>query len=210
MLGFNFYRPSPRYLEPRAARLIVDQLPERIITVGVFVNEDPEEVRKIVAASGVVVLQLHGDETPEYCESLKKDGLTVMKVFGTGAKFTLEKILEYDLQLIMLDTGGELERGGTGKLSDWSQAAQARLVRPVCFLAGGLSPANVGAAITEVDPFGVDACSCLELSPGKKDLAKVRDFVAAVREVSAVHDCREDAVEISNGIRRTLSSRGIL
>jgi len=186
MLGFNFYQASPRYFEPEAARAIINELPERILAVGVFVNESVETLREIVAISGVKMVQLHGDETAEYCDTLKNDGLTVMKVFHTGADFSLDRILEYDVPLVMLDAGGEQQRGGTGKLSDWSQAAQAKLVRPVCFLAGGLSPANVGAAITEVDPFGVDACSCLELAPGKKDIAKVRDFIAAVREVSSL------------------------
>jgi len=184
MLGFNFYAQSPRYIEPHAARAIVDELPERIVAVGVFVNESIETLREIVAISGVKMVQLHGDETPEYCDTLKNDGHTVMKVFHTGADFSLDRILEYDVPLVMLDAGGAQQRGGTGKVSNWSQAAQAKLVRPVCFLAGGLSAANVGAAISEVDPFGVDACSCLEVAPGKKDVAKVRDFIAAVREVS--------------------------
>jgi phosphoribosylanthranilate isomerase len=180
-LGFNFYRASPRYIEPEAARAIIDKLPERILTAGVFVNEKLEEVKRIQAVSGVMLLQLHGDETPEYCESLREGVLPIMKVFNTGQHFTVEQVLAYDVQLIMLDARDGATRGGTGKLSDWSQAAQAKLVKPLCFLAGGLSPANVGAAINAVGPFGVDACSSLELAPGKKDHAKVRDFVAAVR-----------------------------
>ncbi len=186
LLGFNFYAHSPRYIEPRNARAIVAQLPERILAVGVFVNESIETLREIAAVSGVKMLQLHGDETPEYCDTLTNAGLAVMKVFHTGASFSIDRLLDYDVQFVMLDAGGEQQRGGTGKLSDWSQAAQAKLVRPDCFLAGGLSASNVGAAITEVKPLGVDACSCLEVSPGKKDIAKVRDFVAAVREASSL------------------------
>jgi phosphoribosylanthranilate isomerase len=205
MLGFNFYRPSPRYLEPEAARAIIDKLPERILTAGVFVNEELEEVKRIQAVSGVMLLQLHGDETPEYCESLRKSILPVMKVFHTGEHFTLERILEYDLQFIMLDARDGSTRGGTGKLSDWSQAAQASLMKPLCFLAGGLSPSNVGAAITEVQPFGVDSCSSLELAPGKKDHAKVRDFVAAVRAANSlrIEEPTNTAKEVLASMRRS-------
>jgi len=181
MLGFNFYRASPRHIEPETARAIIDKLPEGILTAGVFVNEKLEEVKRIQAVSGVMLLQLHGDETPEYCKSLREGVLPIIKVFNTGRHFTVEEILAYDVQLIMLDARDGATRGGTGQLSDWSQAAQAKLLKPLCFLAGGLSPSNVGAAITAVAPFGVDACSSLELAPGKKDHDKVRDFVAAVR-----------------------------
>ena len=183
MLGFNFYQRSPRYIEPEDARLIIDRLPESVISVGVFVNEDLEKIEKIAATSGVLVLQLHGDESPEYCKTLKRKGHSLIKVFHTGEGFTLEKILGYDdNQWIMLDTGGGTARGGTGQRSDWSQAQQAKLLFPITYLAGGLSAENVSAAIDEVEPFGVDACSALEQTPGKKDHAKVRDFVAAVRK----------------------------
>ncbi|MGH9929053.1 MAG: phosphoribosylanthranilate isomerase [Pyrinomonadaceae bacterium] len=190
LLGFNFYPHSPRYIEPKVARSIIDKLPDGIITVGVFVNEDLEAVKKTAAATGVMMLQLHGDESPDYCRKLREKGRTVIKVFNTGEGFTLEKILEYDLQFIMLDAGGAATRGGTGQLSDWSQARQATLINPTCFLAGGLSPENVGAAIEEVEPFGVDACSALEQAPGQKDHERVRDFVAAVLKASPHHDCR--------------------
>ncbi len=184
MLGFNFYERSPRYIDPKEARLIIDQLPQSVITVGVFVNQDLKAVEKIASTSGVLVLQLHGDEAPEYCETLKRKGHTLIKVFNTGEGFTREKTLGYDdKQWIMVDAGGGTARGGTGQLSDWSQAQQAKLLFPITFLAGGLSPENVAAAINEVEPFGVDACSSLEQVPGKKDHGKVRDFVTTVRKV---------------------------
>ena len=93
----------------------------------------------------------------------------------------MKRISDYDVQLIMVDAVAGSIRGGTGQLSDWSKARQAREIFPAMFLAGGLSPENVTAAIAAVDPFGVDACSSLELAPGKKDHGRVRAFVAAVR-----------------------------
>ena len=179
MLGFNFYAGSPRYIEPEEARSIINKLPKTVISVGVFVNESLDDIERIASTSGVSVLQLHGDESPEYCGALQRRHL--LKVFNTSKDFDLERISDYDVQLIMLDAVAETARGGTGRLSDWSKARQVRELFPTMFLAGGLSPENVSAAIEEVKPFGVDACSSLELTPGKKDPARVRAFIAAVR-----------------------------
>jgi len=181
MLGFNFYEPSPRYIETEAARRIIEHLPETVFTVGVFVNQPLTEVESIADETGLRILQLHGDESPEYCESLKAKGYQVMKVFNSGENFSTSFIGDYDVDLLMLDAAAGGIRGGTGQLSDWSQARQARELSPKMFLAGGLSPENVSAAIEAVEPFGVDACSSIELGPGKKDHARVAAFVAAVR-----------------------------
>ncbi|HSS21773.1 MAG TPA: phosphoribosylanthranilate isomerase [Pyrinomonadaceae bacterium] len=184
LLGFNFYRRSPRFIEPLAARAIIEQLPASVINVGVFVNEELKEIEEIASVSGVSVLQLHGDESTEYCVSLRAHGRTIMKVFSTKTDFSPDKVRQYDVPLIMLDAAAAL-RGGTGTLSDWSMARRTRKLFPTLFLAGGLSPQNIAGAIEEVKPFGVDACSALEQAPGKKDHTKVREFVAAVRSMSS-------------------------
>src|SRR6266498_341853 len=142
-LGFNFYPRSPRYIEPENARVIIDRLPESVMRVGVFVNEDLENIQRIAATSGISSLQLHGDESPEYCKELKLKRLYVTKVFSTGEDFTLERVKEYDVPEIMLDAPGTAARGGTGNLSDWSKARQTVELFPTMFLAGGLSPACI-------------------------------------------------------------------
>lgn len=178
-IGFNFYRPSPRYVEPAAVRRIVEQLPARILTVGVFVNaETPKSVENIANETGVAALQLHGDESPDYCSAL--GGRFVIKVLAVTTDFEPEDALAYNVQAIMLDAF-DRKRGGTGRVIDWPRARRTRELVPKLFLAGGLSPENVGAAITTVDPYGVDACSALEISPGKKSSERVRAFVSAVR-----------------------------
>src|ERR1044072_5100928 len=182
-LGFNFYARSPRYLTPENAREIIKQLPADLLTVGVFVNEDLETIRRIATVAGVRTLQLHGDESPEYCETLKDYYL--IKAFAAGPDFTQQRLLDYDVDAIMLDAldqGGV--GGGTGRLSDWSVAAKTTEVFPKVFLAGGLSAENVGDAIRAVKPYAVDACSRLESVPGKKDEERVRAFVAAVRKAT--------------------------
>jgi phosphoribosylanthranilate isomerase len=180
MLGFNFYRPSPRYIKPKDAHEIIDQLPATVLTVGVFVNEpSPDEVERIANEAGVAALQLHGDESPDYCVALKDR--FVIKVFGVGEKFAPEEPARYDVAAIMLDAFDRKAWGGTGRVIDWSVARQTRELVPKVFLSGGLSPENVAEAIETVDPYAVDACSSLEFSPGRKDPARVRSFVAAVR-----------------------------
>ncbi len=179
-LGFNFYRPSPRYIEPLAAREIIDRLPGNVLTVGVFVNEaTPETVERISSNAGVAAVQLHGDESPEYCRALR--GRYVIKVLTVRNDFEPHRALDYEVQAIMLDTFDPEMRGGTGRSIDWSVARKTRALVPKFFLAGGLSSENVQEAITAVDPYGVDACSALEISPGKKLPDRVAAFVKAAR-----------------------------
>jgi phosphoribosylanthranilate isomerase len=185
-LGFNFYSRSPRYIAPEAAQAIIDRLlPNypRLLTVGVFVNESLDAIKKIAALTGVSALQLHGNETPEYCKALKTYYL--IKVFSAGNKFAPQTVLDYDVRAIMLDAFDKEAFGGTGKPSDWAVARETRELFPKLFLAGGLSPENVAAAINEVNPYAVDACSRLESAPGRKDHTRLRAFVAAVRAASA-------------------------
>jgi phosphoribosylanthranilate isomerase len=182
MLGFNFYSPSPRYIEPRAARQIIDQLAVTVLTVGVFVNESsPDLVEQIANDAGVAALQLHGDESPEFCSILKDR--YVIKVFRAGGDFDPASTQSYDVQAIMLDAFDRKEYGGTGHTVDWSIARQTRELSPKFFLAGGLSPENVVEAIATVRPYAVDACSALETSPGRKDSQRVQAFIKAIRSV---------------------------
>lgn len=180
MLGFNFYRPSPRFIEPPAARAIIEKLPVNTMTVGVFVNEDdPKTVSRIADEAAVTGLQLHGDESPDYCRELS--ARYVIKVLRVDRQFRPEHVMAYATDAIMLDAFDPQLRGGTGRVIDWSVAAQTRLLVDRLFLSGGLGPENVAAAITEVAPFAVDACSRLESAPGRKDLARLRSFIAAAR-----------------------------
>lgn len=182
-LGFNFYQRSPRYLAPERARAIIDHLPTNVLTVGVFVNEELAAIQESASTAGISALQLHGNESPEYCEALK--GRYLIKVFRAGGEFKPEVVLDYDVEAIMLDAFDKKTFGGTGKLTNWSIARTTRELFPQLFLAGGLSADNVGDAIEQVNPYAVDACSALEREPGLKDHQRVRDFVASVRAATA-------------------------
>ena len=182
-LGFNFYKPSPRYITPQSAREIIEQLPDAVIKVGVFVNEEsPNEVRQIANESGVTAVQLHGDESPDYCRELAANQ-QVIKALAVADDFDPQLINRYQVNAIMLDTKHNTLRGGTGHTFDWSIAQKLRKNVPKLYLAGGLSPENVADAIETVRPYAVDACSSLEESPGKKNKDRMRAFVAAVRSV---------------------------
>ena len=181
-LGFNFYKPSPRYITPQHAREIIEQLPESLLTVGVFVNEETATVTAIAGEAGLRALQLHGDESPEYCRELAD--YYVIKTFAVSDTFDVETAKAYEVEAIMLDTKHNRLRGGTGRVFDWSVAQRLRPMIRKLFLAGGLSPENIENAVQIVHPFAVDACSALEDTPGKKNHERMRVFVNTVRGVA--------------------------
>jgi phosphoribosylanthranilate isomerase len=179
-LGFNFYNPSPRYIAPEGAREIINTLPTSILTVGVFVNESsPDAVRSIANQAGVKAVQLHGDESPDYCRALN----SVIKTFSVSNNFDLKQLESYEVDAIMLDTKHDRLRGGTGRVFDWTIAQQVSQLVPKLYLAGGLSPENVSEAIEMVQPYAVDACSSLEDKPGIKNHERMCVFVNKVRSV---------------------------
>ena len=180
-VGFNFYKPSLRYITPQAARAIIEQLPDSVLAVGVFVNE--EDVMSVANESGIKALQLHGDESPDYCRELAANA-QVIKTLAVSDSFDPKLAAAYQVDAIMLDTRDNRLRGGTGRVFDWSIAQQVSQIVPKLYLAGGLSPENVKEAINRVRPYAVDACSSLEDSPGTKNHVRMRAFVDTVRSMN--------------------------
>ena len=179
-LGFIFYPKSPRAISPEKAGEIISLLPPFVTTVGVFVNEQVEAIQDIVNASGIGVVQLHGDEPPEVCQHFKR----VIKVFRVD-KDSLLKMSEYKVSAFLLDTYTPHAFGGTGHTFDWNMACEVKHYGSV-ILAGGLSPDNVEAAIKKVKPYGVDVVSGVEgVEKGKKDIQKMKEFIEKVKGVQA-------------------------
>jgi phosphoribosylanthranilate isomerase len=175
-LGFNFYQGSPRYISPQDAGAIVAEMPENVGCAGVFVMvPNPETVISIADQIGIDWIQLHGDETPDYCSAFQ--GRKLIKAFRAGPDFQPDDVLGYPVDSIMLDAFRKDAWGGTGHTVDWRLAGEVRQLVPRLFLAGGLTVENVADAIKEVQPFAVDACSGVEKSPGIKDSHLVREFV---------------------------------
>jgi len=179
-LGFNFYAKSPRHIRPSKARQIVRKLPKRISAVGVFVNEDEEKMRETARTVGLAALQLHGDETPAEVARLRRT-LPVVKAVRAGRSFRPAQLAKFKrASAILLDGFDKRRRGGTGKIFDWNVARRARPYGRI-FLAGGLTPENIGEAIRTARPYAVDVCSGVEAKPGKKDPRRVRALMDAVR-----------------------------
>lgn len=192
-LGFIFAEGSPRKIEPEQAKEIVKTLPPFVDAVGVFVNEDADVVDEIVQYCNLTMVQLHGDETPGYCESMSCRVIKAFRVVAemAGSAQNLYGPYQDLVSGYLLDTFHEKMRGGTGETFDWKILEQARPPGPV-ILAGGLSPENVGEAISRVNPFAVDANSGVEIEPGRKDLEKVKQFVHEVKEADEKKTTRQD------------------
>jgi phosphoribosylanthranilate isomerase len=181
-LGFNFFPKSRRYIDPEDARIIIRRIPPFVVTVGLFVNAaEHSRVSAIAHAAGVQAIQLHGDETPEFCRGLS--GWTVIKALRIGKSGIQEDPEAFPVQAFLLDSRDDTLFGGTGKAFDWNLAKNISRVRPV-ILAGGLTPENVQEAIRVVDPYAVDVCSGVESAPGKKSAQKVMEFMNEVRNVN--------------------------
>jgi len=188
MLGFNFYPPSPRFIEPAQAREIITRLKAesadlQVTMVGIFVNEPSESVLQIVEETGIDAVQLHGDESPEFCAELRRilNGQRVIKALRVKQDFQVSDVNRYEVDAIMLDAFHEELRGGTGRTFDWELARTTRELAPRLFLSGGLTPENVAGATVRVRPYAVDACSSLESRPGHKDALRMKEFVQAAR-----------------------------
>jgi phosphoribosylanthranilate isomerase len=179
-LGFNFYPRSPRYVTPHRARAILRRLPKKIASVGVFVNEREDEMLKIARRVGLDYLQLHGEESPATIAHLAHN-LPVIKAVRVRNSFRTTELARYkDVSAFLLDGFDRRRHGGSGKTFRWEIALRAGRAGHI-FLAGGLTPENVGEAIHSAKPYAVDVCSGVEAKPGKKDPALVVNFMRAVR-----------------------------
>ena len=177
-VGLVFYAPSPRAVTPAQARAIVDALPPFVTTVGLFVNAGASEVREVLAAVPLQLLQFHGDETPQFCSSFDRPFLKALRV---RAGVDLLQCAQDFRQArgLLLDAFVEGLRGGTGATFDWSLIPR-QLPLPVV-LSGGLEPGNIEAAVRAVRPWAVDVSSGVESAKGIKDAVKIEQFINGVR-----------------------------
>lgn len=173
-VGFVF-APSPRQIAAQRAAEIVRRLPAEIVTVGVFRDETRQRVVDTVHKAGLRAAQLHGRETAEVSRWVRARLPLVIKAFPAGDP-QLERADDFNADAILVDS----HTPGSGEVFDWSLAEGAPTHRKV-ILAGGLTPDNVGDAIRQVRPWGVDVSTGVESSPGRKDARKLRAFVQAAR-----------------------------
>jgi len=179
-LGFNFYKKSPRYIEPEKAAEIIYQLPPFVLPVGVFVNEHEKRVREIQSLTGIQVLQFHGDESPEFCERFES---RVIKAFQVKDKENFHSLAHYKVGAFLLDSYKDGLKGGTGVTFNWHLAVVAKSFGRI-ILAGGLNPDNVVEAAKLVQPYAVDVAGGVEKEKGIKDHAKLKKFIVEVRRAA--------------------------
>lgn len=178
-LGFNFWKGSERCVSPDRVREILEEIPPSILRVGVFVNEREGEVAELSTALSLDFLQFHGDETPFYCEQF---ATPYWKVFRLKDEKGLDLMKKYHCDTFLVDAYVEGGYGGTGLTGNWDLAREAKRHGKI-FLAGGLTPENVEIAIRTVEPHGVDVASGVEERPGKKDHAKLEEFISRAKTI---------------------------
>jgi indole-3-glycerol phosphate synthase / phosphoribosylanthranilate isomerase len=210
MIGFNFYRRSPRYIEPAIVRRIVDALPPGISAVGVFVDAHPAEIREVAKIAGIRCVQLHGHATPESCSELAQE-FRVIRALTTDAQFEPEHTAAFPHCDVLIDAYHPELRGGTGRTCDWSAARVAMRYTRFLILSGGLNAQNVGRAIAAVMPHAVDVCSGIENAPGVKDHCALEQFISAVQaaersvRAASTHkapaECHPDPASAGEGSR---------
>lgn len=184
-LGFNFYPPSPRYIEPLRVAAILEALRheglEPVPSVAVFVNAPPESIRQALAGSTLKIVQLHGQEPPEAVAAL--EGFTRIKAVKVAGADWARGIERYGAEAYLAEAPHPTLAGGSGESYDYALVADpARRLR--IFLAGGLAPDTVAEAVRIVHPYAVDVASGVESAPGRKDPVKLRAFCQAVKEAS--------------------------
>jgi len=175
-IGFVFYRKSPRYIEPAKAAAILRQLPPFVSAVGLFVNPTQDEISQLLQHVSLDVVQLHGDESPEFCQSLNR---RVMKALPVASAEDLKRAQAYDCPLLLDAKAPPGVYGGTGQTFDWSLLEGFEHQYPLT-LAGGLHADNVHHALAVRQWFALDVSSGVENSPGIKDAEKMRIFINAV------------------------------
>ncbi len=179
-VGFIFHPPSPRYIEPQKAAEINRLLPQNLVKVGVFVNQKEEVVHRIYEDCRLDMIQLHGDESPEFCRQFPGD--RIIKALELKNEEDLKKAALYDVAAILVDSRHAGLYGGTGKTSNWMLARQ--ISQPL-ILSGGIKEENVLEAIRMVSPAALDINSGVESSPGKKDHVKIARIMQIINEADA-------------------------
>jgi len=178
-LGFNFFKKSPRYITKEKAKKIINKLPSKIIKVGVFVNEDINNIIKITKYCSLDMIQLHGDEDSNYIKNIKKfTNKKIIKALRIKDKSSIDEINGIKADYVLLDTYSKDLYGGTGKTFDMSLIKDINNKKT--FLSGGLNPDNVQKLIKQIKPFTVDVCSGIEKTKGKKDNEKMKLFIKRV------------------------------
>ncbi len=190
-IGLVFYPPSPRFVSEETAAAIAAGLPDRIWTIGVFVNEPCSAILRKVERCRLRAVQLHGIESPDLVDALVRQGVPVIKSLFHNRRPHIAEFSSYRASAYLVEGGEGALPGGNALTWDWLSVRE-NLGNAGCILAGGLNPGNVAAAIQAVSPDAVDVSSGVESRPGRKDIVKVREFMKAVR--GSMPECEPERI----------------
>lgn len=179
LLGFNFYKKSPRYIAPEKAKEIISRLPGFVDVAGVFVNDSLEHIREVMELCQLNWVQLHGDEDPQFCNEFLSLNVKTMKAIRVKAKSDIDRAEYFFTDAILLDAFEKGKYGGTGKTFDWNILGH---ISKRVFMAGGINPANAAEAIS-LGIYGIDVCSGIEIRPGKKDHKKMKQLFENIKHL---------------------------
>ncbi len=179
LLGFNFYSESPRFVTPEQAAQIINKLPAFIHVAGVFVNASLDQIKEAISECNLDWVQLHGDESPEFCESLLSINVRTMKAIRVKDQEDIERAEGFFTDAVLLDAFDPEKYGGTGLTFDWNIIGH---ISKRIFLAGGINPDNVAAAVG-LGVYGIDVCSGIEARPGKKDHRKMKKLFKNIQHL---------------------------
>ena len=181
LLGFNFYPKSPRFITAEKASDIINKLPGFIDIAGVFVDASLEQIQETISRCQLDWVQLHGDESPQFCRSLGSLNVRTMKALRVKEKSDIQQAENYFTDAVLLDAFHPEKYGGTGLAFDWNIVGH---INKRVFLAGGINPDNAEAAV-ELGVYGIDVCSGVEAEPGRKDHRKMKRLFENIRHLRA-------------------------
>ena len=183
-IGLIFYPDSPRYVDPAKVEQWIDRIPDSVKKVGVFVNEQIDTINNITRQLKLEFIQLHGDESPEFCNGMIRP---VIKVFRVGDDFDAIVLNEYDVHGFLFDTYKKGNPGGTGTRFNWDLIANLKTETPI-ILSGGLTPENVLNGIEAVNPAAVDVNSGVESVPGVKDEEEIKELFSVLEHSNSCNN----------------------
>lgn len=181
LLGFNFYPKSPRYVTAEQATKVINKLPAFVNVAGVFVNAEFDEIHETISQCQLSWIQLHGDETPEFCSQFLSINVKTIKALRVKDEADIERANDYYTDAVLLDAFDPEKYGGTGITFDWNIVGH---IGKRVFLAGGINPENAAAAV-ELGVYGIDVCSGIESEPGKKDHKKMQKLFENIHHLRA-------------------------
>lgn len=178
-IGFVLFPPSPRFIKLEKVKSIVASLPPYVTTVGVVVNEPINTIKEMFSKTGLELIQLSGEESPEYCQSLTDLGIKWIKTFRIKKEFDFNILKEFPSKYFLFDAWSKKEYGGTGKSFDW-KILNKNLSDYHIILAGGINEQNVVDAIKTAQPYGIDLSSGVEVKPGVKSINKIKKLIGTI------------------------------